>query len=731
MNTIKKIFRTLLIIILSIALVIALYLLFLRPEKAPLFDYVPESAFLMFYTNDFKDTWEDFRETDTWDIISEQQFLDSSLEQINKLDSIIRENKFFDRVLADHSLLVSFHPVDKEGLKPVFYLDLMEFSKLRFSYDMLERKYLREEGFETRAKISFNGETVYEIIKGDSKYFVSILDNVLLMSTDKKLIDEVIKGEENNWVKEESFTNLDDEFRKRSNIQLYINFSQINSVLETRELNPENYKLWVNPLEYGVYNIEIKDDFIQFTGGISAVPHSHGYLNAFREVDIGRSDALKIISEDIATYNAYTFDDFNDFNRNFKRELAAIDDEAYSQYISTLDNIEKQFDIDIQEHLFNWIGEEIVLGKLKPKIGVSGMSDMFLAVKASNIKTAQKMLDAIIQKVSDESPLKIRERAYRGHDIKYLDIKNFFKLFAGDLFEKMEWPYFTIVDDYVVFSNSVNNLTTLLDHASEGKTLEYDKTYNDVINKSRHKGNIRLYFSAPELYKTVYYHTDAHTQNFLSRYRDLLLYMEAIGVTIKPLKDIYESEMNIKLNTEKKGLPDLMEFENYASKPQNEMIANKEFKVDLQSMEIADDSTGSVKILYPDSTLWYEGNVSDGEPDKLWRGFYESGKLKSSVIYKKGKVDNYAVFYYDNKRNSVHIRTQFNDDKLVGEYREFFENGRLKVTINYKEGIPDGRAEYFYPNGNIKISGKYKNGERNGKWKFYNRFGELIREIRY
>ncbi|MFO8233986.1 MAG: hypothetical protein R6U04_01085, partial [Bacteroidales bacterium] len=74
MHTIKKIFRTLLIIILALALAIALYLLFLRPEKAPLFEYVPESAFLMFYTDDFKETWEDFRETDTWTITSKQTF---------------------------------------------------------------------------------------------------------------------------------------------------------------------------------------------------------------------------------------------------------------------------------------------------------------------------------------------------------------------------------------------------------------------------------------------------------------------------------------------------------------------------------------------------------------------------------------------------------------------------------------------------------------------------------
>ncbi|MFO8235185.1 MAG: toxin-antitoxin system YwqK family antitoxin, partial [Bacteroidales bacterium] len=720
-----------LIIILALALAIALYLLFLRPEKAPLFEYVPESAFLMFYTDDFKETWEDFRETDTWTITSKQTFLDSSLKRISSLDSTIRKNKFINKILSDHSLLISLHPIEKEGLRPVFYLDLMELSKLRFSYDLFERKYLKESGFETRNKFSVDGEDVYEITKNDSRFFICILDNVLFMSTRRELVTEVIEGEENQWVKEESFIKLDNEYRKHRDIQLYINFSQINSVLETSELDPENYKLWVNPLQYGVYNIEIEDDFIQFTGGISAVPHSHGYLNAFCGVDIGRSDAFEIISKDIATYNAYNFNRFNNFNENFKAELAAIDDEAYSQYIETFDQIEKKFDIDIQEHVFNWIGKEIVLGKLKPTIGVSGMNDFFLAIRASNINTARTMLDIIIQKVSDKSPLKIREKSYRGHKIKYLDIKNFFKLFAGNLFEEMDRPYFAIIDDYVVFSNSVENLTTLLDHASEKKTLEYDKSFREVYKNFKNKGNVQFFLSNPELYETVFYHTDAYTQKFLRQYRDLLMNMEAIGITIKPLNKVYESEIRIKLNTDKQALSDVIAFESNTSKPYNEMVENLEFKVDPQSMEIAEDSTGDVEIFYPDSTLWYEGSVKEGEPDNLWRCYYESGRLKNSVLYEKGEVNNYAIFYYDNERKTIHINTQFKDDKLVEDYREFFENGQLKVKIPYKDGKPEGKAKYYYPNGNVKISGKYKEGERNGKWEYYDQYGELIREIKY
>ncbi|MFW6094848.1 MAG: toxin-antitoxin system YwqK family antitoxin [Bacteroidota bacterium] len=728
----KKFFKVFLSIILILIVAAVIYFLFLKPDKARLFDYVPEDAFIMFYTDDFKDSWKELKSSDSWEIIRQQRLMDSSLKKINKIDSLINDNQFVDKVLSNHSLLLSLHPVKKEGLQALFYMDLMELSKFRFSYDLLEKRLFKDSDFKTR-KINLNGNTVYEVTKNDSRYLLGIHENVLFISSSEKLFLKVLEKQYNDWNQSEDFITLDEKYRKRGGMHLYVNFSHINDVLQTQKMDPENYALWVNPLQYAVYNIDFKDDIVHFNGGISAKPHSHGYLNAFSDVGIGRSDAYEIISADIATYNSYNFNQFSRFNENLKRELAAIDNKAYSSYIETFDHIEKKFDIDIQEHVFNWIGEEIIVGKLKPEIGTSEMSDVFLAIRASNINTAKDMIELIRKRVSDKTPLKISSKSYKDHEIQYLDIKNFFKLFAGNLFEneEMDRPYFTYIDNYVVFSNSVNNLTTLIDHASEGKTLEYSKTFDDVFQNFHKRGNIQLYISASEFYESVYYHANAYIQKFLEEYRNLLLCIDAIGIQIKPKEEVYESEMRIKVNANRQEFTDIAAFEGRASKPQNELVENLEFKIDPQELDISADSTGKIKIYYPDSTIWHEGIVDRGEPDKLWREYYESGRIKSSVIYKNGKVDNYAVFYYDNPSNTIMINATFNQDMLINEYREFHKNGQLKAQIGYKQGKPEGEARFYYPNGNPKITGKYKEGEQKGKWKFYNQFGELIRERRF
>jgi antitoxin component YwqK of YwqJK toxin-antitoxin module len=730
MGKVKKIFRFLIIALLVFGLFVAVYFLFLRPEKKPIFRYAPEDAFLMVYTDDFKESWENFRDSDSWKIIQQQQFMDSSLKKINAFDSTLRNNQFINRIAKNHSLLISMHPVKKDGLKPIFYLDLMEFSKLRFSFDLLEKRLLKDSKYKIN-KTKINGETVYELVKKDAKYLMAFRNNVLFMSASKSLVKEVLKGKENQWVKSKAFEGLDKKYRKRGDIQLYANFSRINSVLKTQKLDPENYELWVNPLQFAVYNIEFSDDVIHLKGGISVKPKSNGYLNAFSDIDIGSSDAYKVISEDIATYISFTFDDFRSFNNNFKQQLAAIDSKSYSNYIKYSDQIEDKFDISIQDHIFNWIDDELVLGKLKPKIGASEVSDLFAAIRASNTETAKEMLTMITDKVSEKSPLKFRTRTYGEYEIKYLDLKGFFKLFAGNLFEKLDRPYYTILDGYVFFSNSVNNLITLIEHYNNKKTLEYDEAFDDVFRNFDNGGNVQLYLNSKELYESVYYHTDAHTQNFLEENRSLLMRVKALGIQVKPTDETYDSELRIKLDDTEQPHSELLSFEADASKAENKIIERLEFKVDPQMMNVSSDSTGKVDVLYPDSSIWYEGQVKNGKPDELWRCYYESGNLKNSVIYEEGKVINDAVFYYDNERNTIHIKVRFDDNKIGGEYREYYKNGQIKANINYEAGEPNGIAQYYYPNGNIKMTGRYKEGNRKGKWEVYNTHGKLIREIKY
>ena len=76
---------------------------------------------------------------------------------------------------------------------------------------------------------------------------------------------------------------------------------------------------------------------------------------------------------------------------------------------------------------------------------------------------------------------------------------------------------------------------------------------------------------------------------------------------------------------------------------------------------------------------------------------------------------------------------------MILKYRK--KDGLVKITNsktcttdmekNYKQGILEGSFKYYWENGNVRVSGKFKNQKRTGRWKNYNKKGEVIFEEKF
>ena len=67
-------------------------------------------------------------------------------------------------------------------------------------------------------------------------------------------------------------------------------------------------------------------------------------------------------------------------------------------------------------------------------------------------------------------------------------------------------------------------------------------------------------------------------------------------------------------------------------------------------------------------------------------------------------------------------------ENLIEEVKERYGGGELKVVEYYKK-IGDTqklvRKREYHNNGQIKIEGNYKDGEKDGKWTYYNKDGSI------
>ena len=63
--------------------------------------------------------------------------------------------------------------------------------------------------------------------------------------------------------------------------------------------------------------------------------------------------------------------------------------------------------------------------------------------------------------------------------------------------------------------------------------------------------------------------------------------------------------------------------------------------------------------------------------------------------------------------------------------REYYDNGQLKFIAEVKDNIFHGKYIEYWEDGKVKVKGKYRDGQKNGRWRFFNVEGILERRERF
>ena len=140
--------------------------------------------------------------------------------------------------------------------------------------------------------------------------------------------------------------------------------------------------------------------------------------------------------------------------------------------------------------------------------------------------------------------------------------------------------------------------------------------------------------------------------------------------------------------------------------------------------------TGYQTFTYPSGRVSSEGYLRDGQPDGLWKTYYESGQLKSIGKRTNFLLDSTGVFFSEvgdttlvvNYRNGVKNgpRFTYGEDDVVmepfvndirqGEGQRYDRHGHLIQTINFINGFEEGLSPVFDTTGNLREIINYRKG---------------------
>jgi antitoxin component YwqK of YwqJK toxin-antitoxin module len=161
---------------------------------------------------------------------------------------------------------------------------------------------------------------------------------------------------------------------------------------------------------------------------------------------------------------------------------------------------------------------------------------------------------------------------------------------------------------------------------------------------------------------------------------------------------------------------------------------------------------GKWTYYHQNSNVEQSGNYLKDKPNGEWKWFYENGSVLRIEVYNMGLREG-PYFEFDLNGDTL-IGGQFSDGEPIGEWlirdndilsKGVFKDGKqydiwksfyypsLKLcsSVSYIDGLENGKYIKKAENGNIIETGLYNNGNKEGKWTYYDTYGILLYTMEY
>lgn len=657
----KGIIIFIILIIIGIAGVVLyhLYNIYLKPDNFLRQIYlVPRDAMYIVETESPVGNWQKFSESAPWQYISQQEKMKDIGNKAHTLDSILHENKTLMELVGKRNLMISAHTTRRGDYDFLFLVDMQKASKVETLKEQLENIFKSVDYVVTTRQ--FKDYKIMELFDPADRsiLYLAFVDNHLVCSYTGLLVEKSIQEKDDPLIaRDYLFQEVEQKMKGSALFRIYINYKYFNNFLTcmmgVSEPNIENL---CKSIAYTGLQMNVSDTKLSFKGYTNIKDSTDSYIAALFQSGCNKITAQQILSNRTALFVTMGFDDANKFMDNVETILKN-DETSYRSFKRNWDKIESFLGIEIRKNFLSWMEGEVVFAQNTP--GSLGRQNEFVAViKMKDKNDAINNLNFIEERIRKKTPVKFKTIDYEGYSIHYIEMKGFFRLLFGKIFEKLDKPYYTIIDDYVVFSNSTATLLSMIEDYRLGQTLDQNKEFDEFMNEFNNNSSVFLYANTRKLFPLMKDFVASSTWTSIQNNQNFILCFPQTGFQLTVDKSVFDTRI-------------VAEF--------------KEVIIEDNSLEIIDiddddfstsensDSLSSLQLFYIEKM---SGNV--------YTEFYEDGSIKS-----KTEMQNAA-------RN--------------GKYKEFYPDGNLKVYGKYKNNKKHKTWYYYDKNENLLKKEKWKNG---------------------
>jgi hypothetical protein len=437
--------------------------------------------------------WEELRILPVFDRIDQKM---GYLEFLNSKYPVARD------LLLNESAYISAHFTGRGKVGFVHYYKLPRGVGERKINDLIS-KLLINSGTVSQRK--YEGRTINDVrlLNQDvaSNFSYTVTDGLFILSCSSILVEDAIRqlGQPSSIVQEAGFSKVLSIAGKNVDANLFLNLRNLPRAVSTA-IN-QQYKSKVRSFDYfaswSELDINIKENMILLNGFTHFSDTVNYTANLFVDQYPQKINADNILPSYISSFMAITLSDIDSYFEDYKEYLGRMG--RLNKYNREINLLKNKYNIDIIKELVSVFDKEIVLATDNSKEKNESTDTYIIIGTESKSQTEKKFLD-IQKKLAQKNAVSTDNLTYRckvdnelSYPIYKLPLKNLTGLVFGELFSISGDTYFTFVENYIVFGNSVKSLSKFIISNVLKKTLVTNEAYREYKNNLSPRSSIYFY----------------------------------------------------------------------------------------------------------------------------------------------------------------------------------------------------------------------------------------------
>ena len=659
----------------------------------------PKTAVLIEIKNYFQFTEKLRTKTNFWPELINEKAFDKLNRKMISLDSTFSKITELDALLKKHPLLISLTVVGKSSIIPTYIIELDQLSSETNFTNFLKKNLSSNAHISSKEYEDTHIFTINFKNKKQESIYYALYKGILISSPSSLLVESSIRQIDNP----KSITNNHD-FRKvhktaGRNVEanFYIQFKPFSNLFN-KFINKEYQKIFQNTKYLGDWlelDLNLDKSSINFNGFTQTNDSNNNYLNVFKEQDPGSLKVDNILPSNSSVFLSLNLSDLDLFTKkeeDYQNRKGKL--ESHKEWFT---NFKKKYQFDISDALKNIVEDEITIAYTQ--INPLDLSQKtFFIIETDGQSQSMNALQDLLENWANKKGVDVNSLIYK-HEISDAKTQliysfpepNLAKMWLGSMFSHAKSNYFTFIDDYLVFGQSISDLKRFISDNERKATLVNDSFYSELKDEISSESNIHLYVSissSKELVNSIF--SPIIYSKYLESFSSLKKF-QAVALQGSSTDEMFYSNIYIKYNPTIKEKPHTV-WESkldtaLAIKPKiviNHRSSQKEiFVQDLNHKIYLIDRNGNI--------LWTEKLENKIIGNVYQIDVYKNNKLqylfntkdKIYIIDRNGNnIDNFPINLRSNATAAIAL---FDYDKSR-DYRMFIPCQDKKIYLYNIEG---------------------------------------------